>query len=237
MNLGPTVNTEIEQWDPKISPDGKYLFYIHRSGWTSDSDTSDIYWVDVRANGPIRNLTTGQWFGSIQCAIDYSSSGDTLVIQPGVYEESIDLSGKDLVLQSVDPNDPFYIGGTIIQGWTDSPVVSMRNNTEACRLAGLTLRAGSLGIQGTTANATIRNCRILDNVTHGMELFEKSSPTLNHCLITANGQTGITMHEMEGRSIQHCKPLIEDCVIVQNVQANIAGGEPVIINSITTDGL
>jgi hypothetical protein len=240
MNLGPTVNTSIEQWDPKISPDGEYLFYIHRSGWTSDGDTSDIYWVDVRAvlpdpNGPIRNLTTGQRFGSIQCAINYAGPGDTIVIQPGVYEESIDLTGKDLVLQSVDPNDPFYIGGTIIQGWTDTPVVTLRNNSDVCCLAGLTLRAGSIGIRGTTANAMIRNCRILDNVTHGMELFEKSRPILHHCLITANGQTGVTMWPGTGRGNPPCTPRIEDCVIVQNAQANIDGGEPAVVNSITTD--
>ncbi len=240
MNLGPRVNTAIEQWDPKISPDGKYLFYIHRSGWTSDSDTSDIYWVDVRAvlpdpNGPIRNLTTGQRFGSVQCAIHYADPGDTIVVGAGVYAESIDLTGKDLCLQSVDPNDPFYIGGTTIQGLPDNPVVTLADNGAACQLAGLTLRAGSIGITGTATHALIRNCRILDNVTHGVELFQKSGPTLSHCLITANGQTGITLWRTIGRGNPPCTPLIEDCVIVQNGQANVVGDEPTIINSITTD--
>lgn len=239
-NLGPTVNTEIEQWDPKISPDGKYLFYVHRSGWTSDSDTSDIYWVDVRAvlpdpNGPIRNLTTDQRFGSIQCAVYYARPGETIVIGPGVYSESIDLAGKDVVLQSVDPNDPFYVGGTIIQGWVDSPVVSLRGNTGACEIAGLTLRAGWVGIEATGTDAVLRNCRILDNLTHGMELFEKSSPTLTGCLITANGGTGITMWPGGGRGNPPCTPLIEDCVIVQNGGPSLAGGEPLIVGSIVQD--
>lgn len=239
MNLGPRVNTAIEQWDPKISPDGKYLFYIHRTGWTSDSDKSDIYWVDARAvlpdpNGPIRNLTTGQRFGSVQCAIQYAHSGDTIVIGPGVYAESIDLTGKDLVLQSVDPNDPFYIGGTIIQGWADSPVVILDGNSETCEIAGLTLRAGAIGIQGTTTRAVIRHCRTLDNVTHGLELFERSSPMLSHCLITANGGTGITMWPATGRGNRPCTPRVENCVIVQNGQADLVGGEPDLIDSITT---
>jgi hypothetical protein len=237
MNLGPRVNTAIEQWDPKISPDGEYLFYIHRTGWTSDNDKSDIYWVDIRAvlpdpNGPIQNVTTGQRFGSVQCAVQYARSGDTLVIGPGVYVEAIDLTGKNLVLQSVDPNDPYYVGGTIIQGWADNPVVTLEGNSDVCEIAGLTLRAGSVGVHGVATQAMICNCRILDNVTHGLELFDRSSPTLTGCLIADNGQTGVVMHERIGRSIQHCKPLIEDCAIVQNDIGGLEGGEPVIVDSI-----
>ena len=83
---------------------------------------------------------------------------------------------------------------------------------------------------GTAADATLRNCRIMDNVTHGIELFKGSDPHLNHCLITANGQAGIKMHTIGGTRIAlHCKPVIEDCTIVDNGQAALVGGEPVIV--------
>jgi hypothetical protein len=73
----------------------------------------------------------------------------------------------------------------------------------------------------------------MDNVIHGMHLSEESSPTLRHCLITGNGQTGITMiPNTRGRSVTFCKPVIQDCVIVQNADGDIVGGDPVIINSI-----
>jgi hypothetical protein len=186
------------------------------------------------ANGPIENQSTGQRFASIQCAINDAMPQDVIQIEPGVYLESVALD-KDITLQSIDPNDPYYIGGTIIQGDPNEPVVTLNDNTASCILAGLTIRAGSVGISGTATDATIRNCRIIDNLTQGLELSEGSSPHLDHCLITANGQTGITMHPTGGRRATHCQPTIEDCVIVDNGDLALDGGEPAIIDSIVQD--
>jgi hypothetical protein len=94
------------------------------------------------------------------------------------------------------------------------------------------MRTGSIGISGTATHATIRNCRFMDNISHGLELSEGSSPHLDQCLITANGQTGIAMHSAPGRRPRHCQPVIEDCVIVQNGQAALEGGEAVVVESI-----
>jgi enterochelin esterase-like enzyme len=182
-------------------------------------------------NGSIENQTTGERFSAIQYAIQRAESGDAIVIEPGIYAESIVLD-RNITLQSLDPNDPFYIGGTIIQGNLNEPVVTLNNNSASCQLAGLTVRAGSVGITGTATNATLRNCRIMDNVTHGMELSEVSKPTLKQCLITANGQSGIMMHQSIGRGTLHCKPIIENCVIVKNGESSLVGGEPVIVDSI-----
>jgi parallel beta-helix repeat protein len=139
---------------------------------------------------------------------------------------------KDITLRSLDPNDSFYFGGTIISGDLQSSALTLTGNTAACEIAGLTIRAGSVGITGSATNATIRNCRIIDNLTHGIELSEVSNPILKHCLITANGQTGITMHQSIGRGTLICEPIIENCIIVDNGNAAIDGGEPIIIDSI-----
>jgi parallel beta-helix repeat protein len=87
---------------------------------------------------------------------------------------------------------------------------------------------------GSATNAIIRNCRIMDNRTHGLELSEASCPTLRHCLITTNGQTGIIMLQSPGRNSTSCAPQIKNCVIVQNGNENIVGGQPVIIDSIVS---
>ncbi len=186
------------------------------------------------ANGPVANTTAGRQFYSIQCALDSAKAGDTLVLAPGVYEESLTLD-QDVTVRSADPNDSYYIGGTIVQGDTKNPVLTLSQNTAACILAGLTIRAGSLGIRGTATNATVRDCRIMDNVSHGLDLYEGSNPHLTHCLITANGGTGITMHDKPGRSITYCKPVIERCVIVQNGAKSLVGGQPVVTDSIVQE--
>lgn len=207
---------------------------------TTYYDTADLNTTQLACacSMAIENLRTGQQFDSIDCAIALAEPGDEIVIEPGIYQESLFLD-KDVTLRSVDPNDSYYIGGTIIQGDPKEPVVTLSENTAACTLAGLTLRAGSIGILGTASHASMQNCRIMDNETHGIELFEESNPHLLHCLITANSQSGIVMHAIEGRRPLHCKPIIEDCVVVQNDEADIVGGEPEIIDSIigmqTTD--
>jgi parallel beta-helix repeat protein len=135
----------------------------------------------------------------------------------------------------VDPNSSFYIGGTILNGDSaNSSVITLQENSETCEIAGLTIRSGLIGIKGIATNATIRNCRIIDNTNHGLELLRGSNSRLQNCLITSNGQTGITMLTGPGRSSPLCAPLIENCVIVQNGSENIVGGEPVIIDSIVS---
>jgi hypothetical protein len=186
-------------------------------------------------NGPVQNISTGKRYNRIADAVTYAQSDEEIVLEPGIHTGDIILADKNLCLRSIDPNDPYYIGGTIIQGNTHKPVLTFSNNSAACTLAGLTIRAGSIGISGTTTQATIRNCRIMDNISHGLELSEGSSPHLVQCLISANGQTGITMHPPSGRRASHCQPTIEDCVIVDNGGLALDGGEPVIVDSVVQD--
>ncbi len=195
------------------------LAWMSQNGFMSDPD------------GPVANTNSGTCYYSPQCAIYDANTGDTLVLQPGIYSENLTLE-QDLTLQSVDPNDPFYIGGTIIQGDQQEPVLTLSNNTSACTLAGLTLRAGSVGVQGTATQATLLNCRLMDNGTHGMELFDESTCQLSHCLITANGQNGIMMHEKTGRQTVYCEPVIEHCVIADNGGASWVGGIPAVTESL-----
>jgi len=196
-----------------------FLKWLSRTGVMSDP------------NGPVADVTSGKRFHSIQCSVDAAQPGDLIVVQPGVYLEGLILD-KDLTLQSVDPNDPYYVGGTLLQGDSKTPVLTLSKNTAACTLAGLTIRAGSTGVAGTATQGLFRNCRVMDNTSHGMELFEGSAPHLSSCLITANGGAGITMHEKAGRWITPCKPVIEDCVIVRNGDPGLVGGQPVVSNSI-----
>lgn len=232
MNLGPIMNTSIQDDCGSVTPDGKYYMFARRDG----NQEMDVYWVDVGAilpdpNGPIQNLTTGQTFGSIQCAVNYALPGEIIEIGPGSYEESV-IIDKDIVVKSIDPNDSFYVGGTIISGDLEGSVFTLSDNSSACRIAGLTIRAGEIGISGSHTNVEIFNCRIMDNLKYGIKLTQESKPHLLNCLITANGQTGIIMLPGSGRGNPPCEPIIENCIIVNNGQASITGGEPVIVNSL-----
>lgn len=47
-NLGPQINTDLIEYGPRLSPDGKYFFFSRLTGWRA-SDLADIYWVNIRA--------------------------------------------------------------------------------------------------------------------------------------------------------------------------------------------
>jgi len=85
-----------------LSPDGKYLFFYSKRG---------LCWIETRAvlptkDGTIENTNTQQRFSSLQCAIDYANSGDTLLIPPGAYSETIDLADKNVIFRAPFQNDP-----------------------------------------------------------------------------------------------------------------------------------
>jgi hypothetical protein len=46
VNLGAGINTAEEEVGPRISPDGKYLFFHRRDKW-QHATASDIYWVNM----------------------------------------------------------------------------------------------------------------------------------------------------------------------------------------------
>jgi len=49
-NMGPKINTMNYEIGARISPDKKYMFFTRSNGWgfNSNSDTSDIYWVELK---------------------------------------------------------------------------------------------------------------------------------------------------------------------------------------------
>jgi len=49
-NMGPRINSGYHEFGARISADKKYMFFTRSNGWggNSYSDTSDIYWVELK---------------------------------------------------------------------------------------------------------------------------------------------------------------------------------------------
>ena len=58
-----------------------------------------------------RNVTRNTWYQLIQASIMDAQQADLIVVNPGIYDESVslDYNVPDLVLSSADPNDPNII--------------------------------------------------------------------------------------------------------------------------------
>jgi hypothetical protein len=77
---------------------------------------------------PIKNITTGKRYGYIQDAIDDAAPGNEIVLMEGIYRESIDFQGKNLIIRSTDPNDSVVVAATILTGNINENVVTFSNN-------------------------------------------------------------------------------------------------------------
>jgi len=82
---------------------------------------------------------------TIQAGIDASTYGDTVLVQPGRYLETIDFKGKDIVLGSlyITTQDTSYISKTNIDGNRSGTVVTLKSSeTEKAELCGFTVMGG-----------------------------------------------------------------------------------------------
>ena len=82
-------------------------------------------------------------YPSVQAGIEAAVDGDTVLVAPGVYYETINFSGKDITVTSTDPNDRGIVGYTILNAEQDGSVVTFENGeTPAAVLTGFTLTGG-----------------------------------------------------------------------------------------------
>lgn len=182
----------------------------------------------------IENVNTGRKYNSIQPAIDNAGAGEEIVVGPGIYQyfENIDFKGKAVTLRSTDPNDPFVVAATVINGTGHGPVVTFsRGEDPNSVLAGFTITGGYAGIYCSAASPSVTRCNIVGNIGAGIELHNGSNPTITHCDIVSSTGTGLAMLEIQGgRNVIYNKPTITNCVIAENYQHGISGGMPTINN-------
>ena len=82
-------------------------------------------------------------YATIQLGIDSSEEGDTVLVEPGVYEECIDFRGKNITVTSVDPNNHQVVADTVIQGDDSGSVVTFAAGEDhRAILSGFTITGG-----------------------------------------------------------------------------------------------
>jgi len=144
----------------------------------------------------VYNHTQGTWHSEISQGMNYAEAGDTLIINPGIYQDNLDFHGKPLYLRSLytESGDESYIDSTIIEplsriiiddeiNWFEIEGFSIRNCPEAV----MWIRDG--------ANGKISYCRFENNVGYpssdrGVFYIRNAGEIeIDHCRIRENDYT------------------------------------------------
>jgi len=122
-------------------------------------------------------------YSIIQDAIDASDDGDTVIVAPGLYYQTIDFNGKNIVVTSTDPNDPRIVGYTILHAQGEGSVVSFQNGeTSRAVLTGFTITGGV----GTLIYSYVSPDYSYSYSYGGGILCMGASPTITRNVITNN---------------------------------------------------
>lgn len=170
------------------------------SGWLLT-----ILWTSLPATAAEIRVPMDQ--PTIQAAIDAAVAGDTITVDPGVWNEALDFSGKDITLRSASGAATTTLDGA---GLAQSIVTVRNGETSVATLEGFTLTRGV----GTLES----RCNFLGQLG-GAVLLLDSGLTVRDCVFTAN--TGI----VAGGAIFSCDSVlvVEGCEFTGN-QADYGAG-------------
>ena len=177
-------------------------------------------------------------FNNIQAAIDDANDGDIIIVQQGLYKESINFLGKNITLTSTNPANPNVIAATIII-YNDDPIypaVTFRG-TEGpnCALIGFDIKGYIKGFDREVfpngenhTHATISHC-LLCGICGGIWACDGE---ISNCLLVDNNACAVAS---EPPTISGCHGLIKNCTIVNNRNGpgiKVWGGVTTVVNSI-----
>ena len=149
-----------------------------------------VFYVDDD-NCPVPgNGTQASPFCSIQSGINAASSGDTVQVAAGTYNENISMKSA-VVIQGAGQ------GVSIIDGGGSGSVVTAIGIDSAATLDGFTITNGAAsfgaGMHNESSSATVTNCTFSGNTADyggGMYNVNASSPTVTNCTFTENLASG-----------------------------------------------
>ena len=143
-------------------------------------------------------------YSSIQDGIDSSIEGDTVLVDPGIYYENLNLNGKNIVLCSwyLTTGNTSYISNTIIDGSNAGRVLTIdQGENTGCIIAGFTIQHGNSssesgltyggGVFISDCSPQVRNCIIQLNYAPanggGIAIYgSNSAAKVNNCQIQNN---------------------------------------------------
>jgi hypothetical protein len=153
--------------------------------------------------GNARIIEIPRNFETIGAGIESARDGDTILVHPGVYAETVNLQGKEIVVGSLilTTGDPAFIDSTVIEpdGQT-AGVVFDHEETRRSVLRGFTIRHGAQRYGGgvdcqAETMPTLQDLHLIDNTASfaggGMHCSVYARPLIERCLFQGNHATSV----------------------------------------------
>ena len=235
--------------DPNDHPDTWSIYMTYRgidNGKFPEQNTLDGAVAElrlVREQRVARPILVPADHATIQGALDAAGEGDTIVVSPGVYDESVVFTGAAVTLVSEHflSGDADVIGRTVIDGGGRDFAVRVDEGTgPGPVISGFTIRNADDGITasghltlthchvtGTTdgidyegGGGLLRYCRFTENRDDGIDLDGPTAATIEHCDISDNGDDGIEirLHPYTGDMLSI---VVRNCMIARNGEDGI----------------
>ena len=155
-------------------------------------------------------------FATIAEALDVATNEDWILLSPGIYTESLNVTGKavqmvsyfqfsrDLyftehtriqpqgevgLMLSGDEGSQLYVAGLHFTGAQTAIQSAGQLSVEHCEITG-----NGVGLQFTGGMATIADCEITGNSEDGVRYVEATATLLERCNVSENGGHGIAVH-------------------------------------------
>lgn len=128
-------------------------------------------------------------YATIRDALSAATAGVTIVVDPGIYPETVHVSGGGVTIAAADE-------GVVLDGGTRyEPVVACRDGSLTLR--GLTLRAGHTAVHAVNSRIELEKCTISGGYGPAVSMIDRSELMIADCTISG-AQQGLVIEDSAG---------------------------------------
>lgn len=175
-------------------------------------------------DGDWRTLRVPTDYETIQAAVDTAEPGDLVLIEPGVYEEAVDVTTENLTIRGLDRNEVILDGGFELQNGIRvlADGVAIENMTARNYTTNGFFWTGVTGYRGSYLTA-------YRNGDYGVYAFDAVKGQLEHIYASGSPDAGIYIGQC-----YPCDAVIDDVLSEYNglgYSGTNSGGNLLIVNS------